>query len=393
MMAPDSKLVLVIGSGHLAFRVRKAAAARGMQLVRLSEGAIDPMAQHCSRFEVLVGGLGHIDLDGLAMAILVDDHDDRNLELAIALISISARLPIVASIFNENIAPHLQAAHPNLRVLNPARVAAPVFVDALNIPLRHELRYAPKPFPEHRAASRGDRLIRTLVSAFVLLLAAATTYFHFAEGLSWLDSLYFVSVTMSTVGYGDISLLHSSAASKLAGIGLIAVSTGFIWMIFSLTVDNIIKKRVQMALGHRKHKQRGHVIVCGLGRLGFLVAEELLGRGERVLVVERNPDSPALESLRSLGADAYIGDARFPRVLHDAGVTRAKALYSLVGNDFVNLEVGLNARSFDPGLRLILRIFDETMSRCIREQLDIHLSFSMSAIADEKFLQGVAVEP
>ncbi len=164
-------------------------------------------------------------------------------------------------------------------------------------------------------------------------------------------------------------------------------------MIFSLTVDRIIKRRVQMALGRHAHTQRGHVILCGVGRLGRLVGESLLERGERVLLVEQNENSEAVSHLRSLGADAYFGDARSPRVLQDAGVLRAKALYSLTANDFVNLEVGLNARSFDPRLRLILRMYDESMSRRIKDQLDIHLSFSVSAIADEKFLELPGDEP
>ncbi|MCE9627918.1 MAG: NAD-binding protein, partial [Candidatus Eisenbacteria bacterium] len=149
-----------------------------------------------------------------------------------------------------------------------------------------------------------------------------------------------------------------------------------------------IKKRVQLALGRRVHTQSDHVIVCGLGRLGHLVAEELLARNERVLVIEQNEDNGTLEYLRALGADVYIGDARSPRVLQESGVRRAKALYSLVANDFVNLEIGLNARSFDPDLRLVLRIFDESMARRIQEHLDIHLSNSMSAIADERFVES-----
>src|SRR5262249_38113836 len=219
---------------------------------------------------------------------------------------------------------------------------------------------------------------------FAGVLLAATTYFHFAEHLSWLDALYFVVVTTATVGYGDVSLLHSSTLSKLMGIVLILLSTVFIWMIFSLTVDRIIKKRVLMALGRRPHRQSGHVILCGVGRLGSLVGEALLKRGERLLLVEQREESEAVSYLRSLGADVYVGDARSPRVLQDAGVVRAKALYSLVANDFVNLEVGLNARSFAPGLRLVLRIFDGGMAQRIKDPPDIHLSFSMWALADEK---------
>jgi len=379
-------LVLVVGSGHLASRVRALAAARGLHPAQIAEDRLDARTEHASRFEVIRQALAGVDLNTLSAAILVDDRDDRNLELAIALISLNATLPVVVSMFNESIAPHLQAANPALRILNPARIAAPVFVNALDAPLKHELRYVPRPPGERRSLARADRLILVLAVGFVALLAAATGFFHQVEGLSWLDAFYFVIVTTATVGYGDISLLHSGAASKLVGIGLILTSTVFIWMIFSLTVDRIIKRRVQMALGRHAHLQRGHIILCGVGRLGRLVGEALLLRGERLLVIEQNEHSEAVEHLRDLGADVYFGDARSPRVLEDAGVRRAKALYSLVANDFVNLEVGLNARSFDPRLRLILRIFDESMSRRIKDQLDIHLSFSVSAIADERFI-------
>ena len=173
------------------------------------------------------------------------------------------------------------------------------------------------------------------------------------------------------------------------GIGLILASTCFIWMIFSLTVDRIIKRRVQLALGRREYATRGHVIVCGLGRLGFFIAEGLIARGEHVLVVERNEDSSTIEHFRSLGADVYVGDARLPRVLQEVGVKRAKALYSVVNNDFTNLEIGLNARTFEPNLRLVLRIFDDAMSTHLREQLDIHLTFSMTAIADEQVFRAM----
>lgn len=386
------KNVLVFGSGHLASRVCALAASRDYRPVRMAEDQLLGQVDHPSRFEVIRQALAGVDLEALSFAILVDDRDERNLEIAIALCSFNPRLPVVASMFNENIAPHLRAANPALSILNPARIAAAVFVDALETPLRHQLRYAPQPSADQRAPARTDRLIRALVAGFALLLLAATSYFHFAERLSWLDALYFVVVTTATVGYGDISLLHSSTASKVAGIAMILASTAFIWMIFSLTVDRIIKRRVQLALGRHTHTQRDHVIVCGIGRLGRLVGEALLKRGERVLVVEQDEHSEGVEYLRALGADVYFGDARSPRVLQEAGVRQAKALYSLVANDFVNLEVGLSARSFVPGMRLILRIHDESMAQRIKEQFDIHLSFSMSAIADEKFLAHVSVE-
>ena len=231
-------------------------------------------------------------------------------------------------------------------------------------------------------------LIRLLLGTFALICAAAVTYFHHVMRISWVDALYFVVVTVATVGYGDISLKDHSTATKLVGIGLILCSTVFIWMIFSLTIDSIIRRRVQSSLGRRRYSHRNHVIICGLGRLGYFIADGLLERGEKVLIIEKDESSGKVQHFRSRGADVYLGDARLPRVLQDVGVGRAKALYSVIDNDYANLEIGLNARSIAPDMRLILRIFDRSMSEKLRENLDIHLTLSMTAIAHEIVLDA-----
>lgn len=380
---------LVIGAGHLAHRIRNLAGTRGRGVIQCCHADLRAKDAEASPFDAITGALRLMDLSAVSTVYLVDDRDEYNLELLIALISLNKSLPIVASLYNENIAPHLQAANPNVRILNPAKLAAPAFVDALTTPLAHSLRYVPARIPPEPKSPHSDNLITRLVSAFAVVLTVAVVYFHFAEKLSWLNSAYFVIVTVATVGYGDITLLNAGAMSKLAGIALILSSTAFIWMIFSLTVDTIIKRRVQLSLGRRNYPGKGHVILCGLGRLGYFVGEGLLAKGERLLIVEKNEDSLNVDHFRRLGADVYIGDARIPRVLQDAGVTRAKALYSVIDNDFANLEVGLNARSFDPKLRLILRIFDESMSHRVRENLDIHLTFSTSALVDDRFYSAL----
>ena len=78
-------------------------------------------------------------------------------------------------------------------------------------PCKGGIRYAPEPHRALPRTSHEDRLLRLLVGSFALVILAATAYFRWAEHLSWLDALYFVVVTTATVGYGDISLLHSSA--------------------------------------------------------------------------------------------------------------------------------------------------------------------------------------
>jgi voltage-gated potassium channel Kch len=385
------KEVLILGNGHLAFRVLQKLEALGytvLQKPAMSSWHTD-MRSPVDKLLVLLDG---IDLSQLAMAYVLDDNDERNLELIIALITLCDSLPVSAALFNESIIPHLEAAHSNLRILNPARLAAPAFVDAVYQPMNRTVRHVVERPSESLGRRQKDNLVPRLICLFVMLLAAATSFYHFFEGLSWIDALYFVVVTVATVGYGDINLLHSDVSSKLFGICLILASTVFIWMIFSLTIDRILKQRAERKLGHHRYRYRDHIILCGLGRLGYFIAEELYRRGERFVVIERDETMSHVEYLRNHGVSVYIGNARLPRVLRATGAAHAKAVISVIDNDLGNLEIGLNARSLHPGLRLILRVFDDTMSRVLKEKLDIYLSLSTSSVADQHFVDLLTMQ-
>jgi voltage-gated potassium channel Kch len=385
-----NKIVLIVGLGHLAYRVKKLVEIKGYEVIQYSYDSFKLNDNDTSTLDKIAATLANIDLSSLSMAYILSEKDDNNLELVVAIMALNKDLPVTVSLFNENVAPHLQAAHPNLCILNPAKIAAPFFVEALYSPIERRLSYTPAPpIQQLKKPPQIDYFITLLVGCFAILIVFATAYFHYFEKFSWLDALYFVVVTISTVGYGDINLLNASAVSKIIGIILILSATIFIWMIFSLTIDRIIKKRVQLALGRRKYSYKNHIIVCGLGRLGYFIADELIKRGEKIIIIESNADSPNVDYFRNYGADVYVGNARLTHVLHDVGVARAQAVISVINDDYANLEIGLNARTFQPKLRLILRIFDESMARIIKEKLDIYLTLSTSAIADEKFVENL----
>jgi hypothetical protein len=381
----EVKRILIIGSGHLAGRLKKLAEAKGYSCAHIHSPHLRTDDDGNTIFRQATALLREHHLAAYDMAYLVDDKDETNLQFIIALMGMDSELRVTATLFNENIAPHLQAAYPRLRILNPARIAAPAFVESLYAPVGRTLRYEPVRLPAVKRKA-ADLLIWTLVAGFSLLIILSTMYVHFAEGYRWLDASYFVVVTVASVGYGDISLLHSSDMSKLLNIVLILGAMVFIWMIFSLLIDRIIKKRIQLSMGQKKYAYTNHVIVCGLGRLGYCVVEELIRKGEKVIVVESDENSTKADQLRQQGIDVYTGNARSFAVLNDLNVLQARALISVIDNDYVNLEIALNARSLRPDLRLILRVFDETMARQVSEDLDIHLTLSMSALADEQLL-------
>jgi voltage-gated potassium channel len=75
--------------------------------------------------------------------------------------------------------------------------------------------------------------------------------------------------------------------------------------------------------------------------------------------------------------------------MNDVNVKDAKAVISVIDNDALNIEIGLNARAMIPNLRVILRIFDEQMTPHINKILNIELTYSASAIALNHFFEKI----
>lgn len=382
-------VILILGAGHLAFRLKKQLAKHGYEILHSNIEDINEETDSVSLIENLSNYIEKIDLRSLAMVYLLEDKDENNLQLIISLISLVTDIPITASLFNENLIPHLQKDHVNLTILNPAKIAAPSFVDQLNIQVSREEINAKVLLERKQIAKRKPSLIQKLLLFFISMLLSAVMFFHFYEGLTWINSFYFVVVTAASVGYGDINLAQSSTLSKVVGIILILSSSISIWMIFSLMIDKYLKTRIQLELGRKKYLLENHVIVCGLGRLGYFIVEELLQKKEKVIVVEQNEHSNHIDYFRQLGAEVYIGDAKLPKVMQDVNVVNAKALISVINNDSLNLEIGLNARSHHPSVKLILRIFDDQMADKIKDYLQIHHALSASALSQNKFYEAL----
>ncbi len=89
---------------------------------------------------------------------------------------------------------------------------------------------------------------------------------------------------------------------------------------------------------------RDHVIICGLGRKGFLLAKRFLAREDQVVVLDRDPDNVFFEQCKELGIIVLAGDATNPELLSKAGVHKAKYLIAVCNDDSVNAEIAVQAR-------------------------------------------------
>ena len=125
----------------------------------------------------------------------------------------------------------------------------------------------------------------------------------------------------------------------------------------------------------------GHVVVCGLGRDGYRVVEQLLKFGEDVVGIERNEQGQFLDPIRSLGVPVIVSDARRPGALSKAGIERATAVVICTENDLANLTIALEARELNPDVRVVMRMFDSDLARKMEKVFGIHAAFSTSALA------------
>ncbi len=131
-----------------------------------------------------------------------------------------------------------------------------------------------------------------------------------------------------------------------------------------------------------------HIILIGLGKLGYRVFKLLRQLGEPVAVIEHNPQNQFLEDIRRDGSPLFVGDARREAFLADANAAGAKCIILATNHDLTNLEVALDARQINPNIRVVLRMFDQNMADKVRAAFDLQNAMSQSAISAPAFVMA-----
>ncbi len=183
-------------------------------------------------------------------------------------------------------------------------------------------------------------------------------------GFSWLDALYQTVTTVATVGFREVEPL--SDVGKVFTMVLILVGVGVALYTFSVLMETVVEGQLQELLGRRRMNRAiadlsGHVIICGWGRVGRTIAEDLAASGRGVVVIDSNAER--LETATHL---ALVGDATEDAVLRAAGIDRAAALVAAVDSDAANLFVTINARALNPGLFIVSRVRSESNEEKLR---------------------------
>lgn len=133
------------------------------------------------------------------------------------------------------------------------------------------------------------------------------------------------------------------------------------------------------------HSMKNHVILVGLGKLGFRIFSLLRELDQPVVVLERDPANAFLDDVRRDGSPLLIGDGRREQFLTEANIGGARSVILATDDDLANMEMALDARRLRPDIRVVLRMFDQNIADKIKDGFNIHLAMSQSAISAPAF--------
>ncbi len=191
--------------------------------------------------------------------------------------------------------------------------------------------------------------------------------YHALEGWAWFDGLYMTVITLATIGYGEIHPL--TAAGRVFTIILIIVGVTVFGFLVSIITQAVVENQIAEALGRRRlfkdiSQLKDHYILCGAGRVGMRIIDELKRKGVDYVVIER--DEAVAEKLLTRGNLVLIGDATDETVLEGARVRTAKALITAASTDAENVYIVLTARGMNPDIYIVTRANDFAAERQLK---------------------------
>jgi hypothetical protein len=126
---------------------------------------------------------------------------------------------------------------------------------------------------------------------------------------------------------------------------------------------------------------RDHIVLCGLGHLGYRILNQLRAAKMPVVALEKDASARFLNDAKSTGVPVLVRDMKEDQALVDAGVRFARAIIIATNDDMANLEVALDARRLNPKIRIIMRLFDQQIADKFKEAQLIDEAFSPAALA------------
>jgi voltage-gated potassium channel len=185
---------------------------------------------------------------------------------------------------------------------------------------------------------------------------------HPDRPLDFIDVFYFTVVSLTTVGYGDITPVTDGA--RLINAVLLTPIRVFLWALFLGTAYELtllrLRFREDRQMKDLHDRLDDHVIVCGYGVKGRAIVDELIAHGQpRDQIVAIDPSEEAIDSAVRQGLVALRGDASRESLLKAAAIEKAAAVMAAPNRDDACVLLCLTVRSLAPSVQLVAAAREE----------------------------------
>lgn len=347
----------------------------------------------------------------VAAVVVVARDDAVALRAALLVEHVRPGVRLVVTVFDRTVAAQMRAAIPDCSVMSMADVTAgallgPCFGDELLAITRHfgaptgiehsddgprqRTLEALRPRPLRRLwqvlrsqLRPHDRPSRLLVASFVAIVVLVTTEallvgltHHEPAG----EAVYAALKVATTVGPSP-AIDHSPGWLQLYGSLSMALGLGLAAVFTAALTSRLLRRRSTSIVGRRTVPRIDHVVVVGLGQVGFRVCRELQALGVAVVAVESDPQARLIRAAGRVGIPVVVADGRDRATLEALSLDRARALVAVSSDEVTNIAVSLTALAVAPGLRTVLRAGGNDVTRETQALFPVGAALDLPAIA------------
>jgi voltage-gated potassium channel len=204
--------------------------------------------------------------------------------------------------------------------------------------------------------------------ALMIILAIGTVGYHFLDPhMSFFDSFYMTVITITTVGFGEINDLDPG--TRPFTIFLIFTGFGLISYVLISISQIVVEGEFQRMMGRRKLNREiaaleDHIVICGYGRIGEIIAYYFKKWDYPFVVVEKSDER--IEDIKNAGHLFVQGDATSDDILETAGIKKASKLIAATNSDAQNVFIVLTAKELNPNLLIHSRAYAEEAEKRLR---------------------------
>lgn len=206
------------------------------------------------------------------------------------------------------------------------------------------------------------------VSILGFTLLIGTLGFHVIGRGQWtlFDCAYMTSITLTSVGYGE-TLVQMGNDAKLFAMVLMWTGMGVTLYAISTITAFLVETDFRRILRERRMENkisalRGHIIVCGLGKTGLNIIQEMQMTRRQCVAIDDNPENLQKAQQRFEDLFYLLGNATEEEILQRAGIRNANGIIAALKNDSDNLLITVQSRYISPGIKIVARCEENSLA-------------------------------